>query len=126
MVNLQFIGADGTKRFLSGGEKKGCFNWLGEETDKILICEGFATAASLYEESGCLTIIAFDAGNLKSASMAIKSLAPDAAIIICGDNDESGTGQKAARAAALAVGGKYILPATIGHDWNDSLNMAVA
>lgn len=32
LVNLQFIQADGTKRFLTGGKKSGCFWWLGQKT----------------------------------------------------------------------------------------------
>ena len=127
LVNLQFINADGTKRFLSGGRKKGCFSVIGkpDASDIIQICEGWATGASLHEATGHFTVIALDAGNLKPVAQVIRRLYPNHEIIICGDNDESEVGQEAARLAALACGGKYILPATIGHDWNDSLNMAV-
>lgn len=127
LINLQFISETGTKRFLSGGKKKGCFYCLGDTiTNKVLICEGFATGASLHEDSGYLTVIAFDAGNLKEAAISIKSLYPDADIIICGDNDLSGIGQRKAIEAALAISGKYIFPPTVGHDFNDYLNMEVA
>jgi putative DNA primase/helicase len=122
LVSLQFINETGSKRFLCSGLKKGCFYWLGENTGKILICEGFATGASLYEESGYLTVIAFDAGNLKDVAIVIKSLYPNAEIIICGDNDESEVGQKSAKAAALAIGGKYIIPPIVGQDFNDFLS----
>jgi putative DNA primase/helicase len=121
LVNLQFISEDGDKRFLSGGQKKGCFFTLGEVTGKILIAEGFATGASLYEDSGHHTVIAFDAGNLIHVAQIIRAQNPDAEIIIAGDNDISGVGQKAARSAALAVNGKYIIPPTPGMDWNDYL-----
>ncbi len=123
LVNLQFIDADGTKRFLSGGRKKGCFSIIGRISDIILICEGWATGASVHEYTGHFTVVALDAGNLEAVALVFRRLYPDAEIIICGDNDESGTGQKAARSAALAVGGKYIIPAIAGHDWNDSLTM---
>ena len=127
LVNLQFINADGIKRFLSGGRKKGCFSVIGkpDAVGLIQICEGWATGASLFEATGHFTVIALDAGNLKPVAQVIRRLYPNHEIIICGDNDESGVGQEAARLAALACGGKYILPATIGHDWNDSLNMEV-
>lgn len=125
LVNLQFIQADGTKRFLSGGRKKGCFSVIGAASDVIQVCEGWATGASLHEESGYFTVVALDAGNLEQVAIVIRNLYPKSRIIICGDNDASGTGQKAAKAAALAVGGKYILPAIVGHDWNDALNMEV-
>ncbi|MGZ4954401.1 MAG: toprim domain-containing protein [Methylobacter sp.] len=128
MVNLQMIQPDGAKRFLSGGRKKGCFAVIGkvEAGSIIQACEGWATGASLHESTGHFTVVALDAGNLEPVARVFRRLYPDNQIIICGDNDESGTGQKAARAAAVAVGGKYILPATVGHDFNDSLNRAVA
>ena len=128
MVNLQLIQADGTKRFLSGGKKKGCFSVIGKlETSNIIqICEGYATGASLHEATGHFTVIGLDAGNLEAVAVTIRKLYPTAQIIICGDNDESGVGQKAARAAALAVAGKYLIPSITGQDWNDTLTMEVA
>jgi putative DNA primase/helicase len=125
IVNLQFISESGGKRFLSGGLKKGCFYILAGNTDKIVICEGMATGASLFESSGFMTVIAFDAGNLKEVAINIRALYPRPEIVIAGDNDVSGVGQKKAIEAALAIGGKYIIPATPGHDWNDSLTMEV-
>jgi putative DNA primase/helicase len=123
LVNLQFISEAGGKRFLSGGEKKGCFYEIGDPTERILICEGYATGASLHDDSGYLTVVAFDAGNLKQVAIVVKSLYPDAEIIVCGDNDESGVGQKAAMEAALAVSGKFIIPEIVGMDFNDMLTM---
>ncbi|MEI6334298.1 MAG: toprim domain-containing protein [Methylococcaceae bacterium] len=125
IVNLQFISETGGKRFLSGGQKKGCFYILAGNTDKILICEGFATGASLFESCGFMTVVAFDAGNLKEVAINIRALYPKSEIVIAGDNDLSGVGQKKAIEAALAINGKYIIPATPGHDWNDSLTMEV-
>jgi putative DNA primase/helicase len=122
LVNLQFISETGGKMFLSGGQKKGCFYSLGYRTDKILICEGFATGASLFESTGLLTVVAFDAGNLKQVAINIRALYPESEIVIAGDNDISGVGQKAAIEAAAGINGKYIIPATPGHDWNDSIN----
>ena len=126
LVSLQFISATGKKRFLSGGLKKGCFFTLGTETNTVLICEGFATGASLFESTGYLTVVAFDAGNLKAVAINIKSLYPSSEIVICGDNDASGVGQKAASEAAIAINGKYIIPDIPGFDWNDMLNREVA
>lgn len=124
LVNLQFIQPDGSKRFLSGGKKKGCFSIIGKMgiDGKIQICEGWATGASLNETTGNFTVVALDAGNLEPVALVFRKLYPNSEIIICGDNDESGVGQKAARSAALAVGGKYIIPVSVGQDWNDALN----
>ena len=107
------------------GQKKGCFYILEGVKDKIIICEGFATAASLYENSGYLTVVAFDAGNLKNVALNIKSLYSASKIVVAGDNDLSGIGQKKALEAALAVNGQYLVPATVGHDWNDTLTVEV-
>lgn len=124
MVNLQKINPDGEKRFLFGGKKRGCFSVIGSHatSNTILICEGWATGASLNEHTDHLTIVALDAGNLKPVAEVWRQLRPDAELIIMGDNDESGTGQESARLAALAVGGKYLVPPTAGHDWNDEIN----
>lgn len=123
LVNLQFIQPDGTKRFLSGGKKKGCYWSLGEPTDTILICEGYGTGCSLFEHQGLQTVVAFDSGNLINVAQVIRAKHPNAELIIAGDNDLNGAGQKSARSAALAIGGKYIIPPTPGHDWNDHLTM---
>jgi putative DNA primase/helicase len=125
IVSLQFISETGGKTFLSGGKKKGSFYPIGEQTDKILICEGFATGASLYEESGHFTVVAFDAGNLKEVAINIRALSPESEIIICGDNDESGIGEKKAIDAASTIGGKYLIPEIVGQDWNDVLSGGV-
>jgi putative DNA primase/helicase len=121
IVTLQFISETGGKTFLSGGKKKGSFYKLGEQTDTILICEGFATGASLYENSGYLTIVAFDAGNLKEVAINIRALSPEVEIIIMGDNDLSGVGQSKAIDAAQTISGKYLIPEIVGQDWNDVL-----
>lgn len=124
LVNLQFIQGDGSKRFLTGGQKAARFCTIGEgEIEKnrtVLIAEGFATAATLNEATGHITVVAFDAGNLRAVATAIKIIAPEAVIIICADNDSNGVGEHKAREAALAINCKYIIPPTLG-DFNDHL-----
>jgi putative DNA primase/helicase len=122
LVNVQFIAPDGTKRFLSGGQKKHCFWWIGKKSSTVLIAEGYATACSLHEATGHQVFIAFDAGNLSNVARIVRAKNPTAEIIIAGDNDLSNTGQDAARLAALAVNGKYIIPPIAGMDWNDYLS----
>jgi putative DNA primase/helicase len=127
LASLQFIDKDGNKRFLTGGKLKGSYSQLGiyDANKPILICEGWATGASLYESTDNLTYVAFSAGNLKAVAVHVRSLYPINDIIIMGDNDLSGVGQAAAREAALSIGGKYLIPETIGRDWNDAINMEV-
>lgn len=119
LINLQFINSKGEKRFLSGGRKLGCFHIIGTLTDKILVCEGYATGASLHAETAQRVIVAFDAGNLLPVAKNIRKLSPKSEIIVCGDNDLSNVGQTKARAAALAVNGKILIPKIPGKDWND-------
>ena len=127
LASLQFIDQDGNKRFLTGGKLKGSYSQLGHYNadNPILICEGWATGASLQESTENPVYVAFSANNLKAVAIYGRSLYPLNEIIICGDNDKSGIGQIAAKEAALAIGGKYIIPETMGHDWNDAINMEV-
>jgi len=130
LVNLQFIDADGNKRILAGGKKQGCFSVIGDsakaERERLLICEGYATGASLHKELGVFVMVAMDAGNLEPVAQAARRLFPEADIIIAGDNDASGKGQAEASKAALAVNGKYLIPDQAGADWNDVLSAGVA
>lgn len=122
IVNLQFISPEGNKRFLSGGKKYGCFSPIGKQkTPKILICEGYATGASLFEETGQCVIAAMDKGNLKPVAEIIRKIYPANEIILCGDNDLDEGGQLKAREAALAIGGKVLIPPEPGMDWNDQI-----
>jgi putative DNA primase/helicase len=129
LTSLQFIDPDGAKRFLSGGEIKGCYWGIGMTSAspaspcRILIAEGFATGASLHEWFQEPAIVAFNAGNLEPVAKRIRPLYPNHELIICGDSDKTGIGQKAARAAALACGGKYLLPPNVGTDFNDVVNV---
>ena len=127
LASLQFIDQDGGKIFLTGGKLKGSYSQLGiYDADKpILICEGFGTGASLVESTDNTVYVAFSANNLKAVAGYVRTLYPMNDIIVMGDNDLSGVGQKAAKEAALAIGGDCLIPPTLGHDWNDELNMDV-
>jgi putative DNA primase/helicase len=126
LVNLQYVfperPADGSdKRFMTGGQVKGAFFVFGEETGKVLIAEGFSTAASLFEDSGLMTYCSFGSGNLSTTAAIVRARHPGAEIIVAGDHDAHGKGQEAAQAAALACNGKWIIPPKVG-DFNDYLN----
>ena len=115
---LQFIGTDGTKRFLVGTAKQGHFFLIGEPNSALVVAEGFATGASIHQATGIPVAVAFDKGNLRVVAEAWRRRQPDLRIIIAGDHDADGGGQKAAQAAANATGGIAVIPATPG-DWND-------
>ena len=127
LASLQFIDNDGNKKMLTGCKLKGSSCKIGQyqSGNTVLIAEGFATGASLFESTGHITVIAFSAGNLKQVATDVRLLYPCNEIIVCGDNDASGVGQRAAREAALAIGGKYIIPELVGCDFNDVLNKEV-
>ena len=112
---------EGTKHFLSGGRKSGLFFTLGEPTNTLLICEGYATGATLHEQTGHQTFVAFDCGNLAHVAIAIRKQNPGKRIVICADNDAhlpNNPGVTHAKKAALAVGGYVSIPSIPG-DWND-------
>lgn len=116
--SLQFIAEDGTKRPLTGGEKQGCHYPIGDtsnssKSNAVIVCEGFATGASIHEATGQGVAVAFDRGNLEPVAKALRKLYPDAVLTIAGDDDhlsEGNPGAKDARAAAKAVGGIAVLP----------------
>jgi len=125
--NVQRIQADGTKRFRPG-RAGGLFSPIGDLTDpaRLLICEGWATGATLHEESGHPVLCAMNAGNLLPVATAARAAWPAAELVICADNDrftEGNPGVTAATAAASANGVRLIVPAfpegARGSDWND-------
>lgn len=124
LMSLQYIDPFGGKLFLKGGQKQGCYWWIGSRSETILIAEGFATAATLHEQTGHQCFIAYDCGNLTPVAQIVRAKRPDSKIIVCGDIDPHGKGQDSARAASLAVGGLLSLPPTHHQkcDWNDFLN----
>jgi uncharacterized protein (DUF927 family)/phage/plasmid primase-like uncharacterized protein len=119
IVNLQRIGPDGEKKFLPGGRVKGCYFAIGKPDDVLYIAEGVATAGSIHEATGAAVAVAFSASNLKPVATAMREKFPALRIVLCGDNDTSGVGQRAAVEAAKAVGALMAIPSKEGTDWND-------
>lgn len=124
---VQKIFPDGTKRFMSGQKTSGTFFKIGEWTDIIYICEGFATGCSIVEaifdtDQPYTVICAFSAGNLPVVAKLVRKKKPDAKIIICADKDESGVGESKGREAAKASSGIVVIPdLKSGSDFNDLL-----
>ena len=123
---IQYISKAGEKTFMPGTAKKGHFHALRCLTlDVVLVAEGYATAATLYEATGLPSVCAFDAGNLGSVCKAIHAFYHPPRIVVCGDNDratDGNPGRTAAKRAAKAVGGKVAIPEfgnVAGSDWND-------
>jgi len=85
--NLQLITAAGDKRFLPGARKRGCYFAIGTPDVGLCIAEGFATAASIHESTGCAVAVAFDAGNLLEVARALREKFPALTLVICADDD---------------------------------------
>ena len=125
--NVQRIAADGGKRF-KPGRAGGLFSPIGDfnAPATILICEGWATGATLHEESGHPVLCAMNAGNLLPVAKAARSAWAGADLVICADDDrftEGNPGVTYATAAAKATGAKLIVPqfpaGATGSDFND-------
>jgi len=112
--SLQFIGTDGTKRFLTDGRKRSCFATLGDCTNESLyLTEGWATGCTIYEATECAVIVAFDAGNLQPVAEVLRKKYPHKRLIVCADDDHktpSNPGIAKATEAALAIGGLLATP----------------
>jgi putative DNA primase/helicase len=106
---IQFIQPDGSKTFKTGTAKQGNYFPIGKPKENtLLICEGYATGASLHEATGHAVAVAFDAGNLKPVAEALRLKYPALRLIICADNDqwgETNTGVIKGTEAARAVDG---------------------
>jgi putative DNA primase/helicase len=110
---LQFISADGSKRFLTGGRIVGCYFAIGRPVDSLLLCEGLATASTLHQATGRAVAVAFNCGNLVAVAKSLRSKFPNLKLIVCADNDlqtRGNPGLTHARAAARAVGGFLAVP----------------
>jgi putative DNA primase/helicase len=71
--------------------KKGHFFMFGGiPAGVILVCEGYATAATLHEATGLPTVVAFDANNLGSVVEVLIAKHPKTGILICADDDDFG------------------------------------
>lgn len=113
ITTLQFIKDNGEKRFLTGGRIVGSYFSIGKPDKVLLICEGFATGATLFEATGYAVAVAFNAGNLLPVAKALRAKFPDLTILICGDNDlatDGNPGLTKAREAAAAIGARFVVP----------------
>jgi putative DNA primase/helicase len=115
LLGVQSIRFDGDffqKKFLSGMRAKGAVFRIGTGTETIL-CEGYATGLSIHAAVKRLRLNAsvmccFSASN-------IVAVAKTKGHFVMADNDASKTGEL----AAIASGLPWLMPDTVGEDWND-------
>jgi putative DNA primase/helicase len=129
--SVQSIAPSGDKRFPRGGRVKGLAYWLGklEGAEVVVLCEGFATGATLHQATGLPVAVAFNAGNLVEVARDWQARHQAARWLIASDDDrgtEASTGKnpgrEAAARAAQILGGLVVLPEGLpegGSDFND-------
>lgn len=108
---------------LQVGPKKGAFFFYGSPVDGqgIALCEGLATAHSVFQMSGITSATTYSAVFLENGVRLIKAKFPSSEIIVAADADEEG--QKAAeqcRALGCTVV-EHAQDAPKGYDWNDAV-----
>ena len=115
LVSIQFISNEGEKKFLKDGLISESYCCIGDikESSPIIICEGYATGASIHEATSYPVIVAFNASNLTKVAKIIKAKYPKYDLIIAGDDDfqnEKNPGRKSATEAAETTNSRLIFP----------------
>lgn len=114
------------KDYMADGAKRGFFHTIGakplthEGKPVFVLCEGYATGASIHEATGHRVLVSFDAGNLQAVAQSMmesaKSRGVEYITMIAADNDRWTTepvenpGVHHAMTAAKAVGGLVVIP----------------
>jgi len=117
--SLQVIDTEGVKRFHYGGQVTGCYFSIGKPDGVLIVCEGFATGASIYEATGAAVAVAFNAGNLLAVATELHRKYPALRLILAADDDHltpGNPGLTKATEAARAVGGYLAVPEFFGHE----------
>ncbi|TYC64013.1 hypothetical protein FMN50_01880 [Rhodobacterales bacterium] len=142
--SLQFVGDE--KFYLKDSRKEGLYHTIDPdkalsrergEKDKltVIIGEGYATGADVYNATKLPTFVAFDAENLVATAKSVREKYPQANILIAADDDHHleqrtpplpNKGLLFAQRAAEAVNGKVLAPSFTPEekerratDWND-------
>lgn len=129
---LQVISPDG-KRFLADSRKIGTMHTIDPDkrlgTLPLLVAEGYATAASVYEATGLPVVVAFDTSNLLHVASDLTHKYPNQPLVMLADDDHgqrSNPGLTRAQSVAGQFNGTVLVPpfteAEKGRgltDWND-------
>jgi phage/plasmid primase-like uncharacterized protein/KaiC/GvpD/RAD55 family RecA-like ATPase len=122
LVSLQYIDGEGGKLYHASG-RAGDAQWIVGDVDApgaVYIAEGFATAATIAEDTGQPCAIAFSASNLPNVTKALREQRGNLAeIVVVADNDKGGIGFKYADQAAAKYGARVVRVPIEGMDAND-------
>jgi phage/plasmid primase-like uncharacterized protein/KaiC/GvpD/RAD55 family RecA-like ATPase len=122
LSSLQYISADGDKKYHPGGQTAGKFWMIGtmDEPGTLYVAEGFATAATIHETTGRPCVAAYSASSLVPVTGALREMYGHAQdIVIVADHDKHGVGQKYADQCSAKYGARVIMPPIEGMDAND-------
>lgn len=123
--SVQLIWADGTKKFLAGGDLQGAFHRISSGTATWL-CEGYATGLSLRAALKGLSrsdtvLVCFTASNIAKVAQSVRGRC-----FIAADHDappkakpEQFGGLGAGEYFARKAGKPYVMPEVVGTDVND-------
>jgi len=109
----QTIMPNGKKLFSKGLKKAQAGALVGEPTETLYVCEGWATAVAVHISTGQQALFALDAKTLPKLVKKLKH--PN--IVIAADHDTEGC------FAAEATGKPWVIPSIEGSDWWDVYNI---
>jgi phage/plasmid primase-like uncharacterized protein/energy-coupling factor transporter ATP-binding protein EcfA2 len=119
LSSLQYIHQDGEKRFHFGAEAKSKFSYIDGNDDVVYLAEGFATSATIAEQTSNICYISYSASNLSNILHILRKFYGETKnIVIVADNDKNGVGKKFAEEAALKHGARVVIIPILG-DAND-------
>ena len=144
LVSLQVIALDGSKKFLTGTEKKGSYHTIKGKGKTVYLCEGWADACKIHELTDSTVIVCFDCGNLLEVGKVIRAAGGnDYDLVFVADNDrfekvhhddgtvtlrpatpEENKGVAKATAAAMATGARLAIPIFPGDEGTDICDLA--
>jgi putative DNA primase/helicase len=130
IVNVQTIdpNRETPKLFQKSAPKKGTFFVIGKEESGsgiVLVCEGFATGATIHETTGRPVVVAWDLGNIAPVVSILRERFPGR-LVLAPDNDRKTAGNPG-MAAAFEILEEFGVPFVMpefkpdekGSDWND-------
>jgi len=124
LMALQTIDKKGGKKFSSGGKIKGNVFLIGadfnslDRVKELCICEGMATAATIWEATNIPTACVFSA-NFGMEAVNNLRLKTDAKMYICFDRDSNGVGERKAQDVCSGIYNCYMRIPSLTGDYND-------
>jgi len=70
--NIQYISPHGKKYYIKDGKRNDCLFRLGGQAERAFLCEGYATAASIFQSTNMTTFVCFSSGNLDNVYKILK------------------------------------------------------